>query len=124
MNTEAREGLANDAVSIAEMAGALGGVEEAPPIEEGPLYLTTEMARVGGAQELHPKDRARLVMAYWVLGAVLFLMVLSAVAYVGVSCSPSEAAKEVFEFVKGFGPPLVTLVLGFYFRDAFSGSES
>lgn len=72
-------------------------------------------------RELHPKDKARLVLAYSVLGGVLLLILASSIAYVALSPSTVDAAKEVFDFVKGFGPPLVTLVLGFYFRDAFSG---
>lgn len=78
---------------------------------------------VGNAKELHPKDKARLIMAYVILGGVLFLCLLSGWALLCVPDARLARAEKLFEFVKGFGPPLVTLVLGFYFRDAVeSGS--
>ncbi|MDG2510975.1 hypothetical protein [Stenotrophomonas maltophilia] len=113
-----------ESVTLWDLSGEMGGAEEALPVQEGSLDLREEIASVGGAQELHPKDKARLVMAYWVLGAVLVLMILSSVGYILLSEHTSAAAKEVFDFFKGFGPPLITLVLGFYFRDAFAGSDS
>lgn len=114
----------NESISLDDLVGELGGAEETLPVQESSVDLSKEMADVGGAQELHPKDKARLVMAYWVLGAVLGLMIASSIGYICVADPTSEAAKEVFEFFKGFGPPLITLVLGFYFRDAFAGPDS
>lgn len=78
---------------------------------------------VGTARELHPRDKARLIMAYVILGGVLGLCLLSGWALLCVPDERLARAQQLFEFVKGFGPPLVTLVLGFYFRDAVeSGS--
>ncbi len=57
-------------------------------------------------------------MAYIILGGVLALFLLSGIALLSVSDQKLARAEKIFEFVKGFGPPLVTLVLGFYFRDA------
>jgi hypothetical protein len=91
----------------------------------GNVDLGVVEEEIGAApRELHPKDKARLVMAYSVLFGVLLLILVSSITYVALSPSSFNAAKEVFEFVKGFGPPLVTLVLGFYFRDAFSGDSN
>lgn len=66
--------------------------------------------------ELPPKDRARLNMAYWVLAGVAGLFLLS---WAALMCGPADRlvhAQTLFEFSKSFGPPIVTLVLGFYFR--------
>lgn len=71
---------------------------------------------VGQAQELPPQDRARLVIASWVLGVLALIFALSGGALIfGPECR-LEQAKEVFDFVKTIAPPIATLVIGFYFR--------
>lgn len=82
------------------------------------IDLSEVSESVGEADELHPKDRARLVMAYVVLGGVFTLFLASGFALLCVSADRLQRAQELFDFVKSFGPPLITLVLGFYFRDA------
>lgn len=82
------------------------------------IDLSEVSESLGKADELHPKDRARLTMAYVILGGVFLLCLLSGIALLCVSDGKLSRAQQLFEFVKGFGPPLVTLVLGFYFRDA------
>jgi len=57
-------------------------------------------------------------MAYVILIGVVCLFVLSGIALLSVSAERLERAQQVFDFTKSFGPPLVTLVLGFYFREA------
>lgn len=71
---------------------------------------------VGSARELAPKDRARLQLAGWVLVA-LFLIVMAALAsLLWGPASRLEDIKEFLSFIKTIVPPLVTLVLGFYFN--------
>jgi hypothetical protein len=71
---------------------------------------------VGEAKELPPQEKARLVIAAWVLGVLALIFVLSGgVMVYGPECR-IEQAKEVFDFVKTMAPPIATLVIGFYFR--------
>ena len=70
----------------------------------------------GTIDELPPKDRARLALAYWVLGASVVLMVGAAFGLVLVSDDRLNEAKTLWEFSKTFCPPVITLVIGFYFR--------
>jgi hypothetical protein len=71
---------------------------------------------VGEAQELPPQERARLVIAGWVLGVLAIIFVLAGgVMIFGPECRLAQA-KEVFDFVKIIAPPIATLVIGFYFR--------
>lgn len=81
-------------------------------IDELPLNDT------GGVQELQPMDRMRLSIALWVLGAILGLIVLAGLALLYAPDSRADQAKAFFEFVKTMGPPIVTLVIGFYFRSS------
>ena len=66
--------------------------------------------------ELGPRDRARLRLASQVLLAVVVMIgvALGAVLF----CPPDrlEEAREFLSFVKTVAPPLITLVLGFYFN--------
>jgi hypothetical protein len=71
---------------------------------------------LGRARELDGKDRARLTLAYAILGGVLALFLLAGAALLFASSEQTEAAKTLFDFAKSFGPPIVTLVIGFYFR--------
>ena len=71
---------------------------------------------VGEAKELPPQERARLVIAGWVLGVLALIFVLAGGAMIfGPECRFAQA-KEVFDFVKTIAPPIATLVIGFYFR--------
>jgi hypothetical protein len=71
---------------------------------------------VGKASELAPQEKARLVIAGWVLSVLAVIFVLSGgVVIFGPECRIKEA-KEVFDFVKTIAPPIATLVIGFYFR--------
>jgi hypothetical protein len=71
---------------------------------------------LGQAQELPPQDRARLTLALSLLSAMAIIFLLSGAALIYGPASRLEQAKEVFDFVKTFTPPIVTLVIGFYFR--------
>lgn len=72
---------------------------------------------VGKAKELPPQERARLLIAGWVLGVLALIFISSGSLMVfGPECRITEA-KEVFDFVKTMAPPIATLVIGFYFRN-------
>lgn len=80
------------------------------------IRIGDEEGEVGSAEELGAKDRARLQLAGRVLVA-LFVSVLVALA--AVLYGPAdrlEDAREFLSFVKTLVPPLITLVLGFYFN--------
>lgn len=85
---------------------------------ESDIDISELSESLGQAAELHPNDRVRRSMAYLVLGGVFFLLVASGAAMLTVSVDRLERAQQLFEFVKSFALPLVTLVLGFYFREA------
>lgn len=72
---------------------------------------------VGEARELPPQERARLVIASWVLGVLAFIFVLSGGVMIFGPEPRITQAKEVFDFVKTIAPPIATLVIGFYFRN-------
>lgn len=80
------------------------------------IRIEDEEGNINLPKELGPKDRARLRLAGWVLVA-LFAIVLVALA--AVLYGPTDRladAREFLSFVKTLVPPLVTLVLGFYFH--------
>lgn len=88
----------------------------AKPRDPQEIRIEDEEGDIGSASELGPKDRARLQLAGWVLVA-LFVNVL--VAFGALLWAPAhrlDDAKEFFSFVKTVVPPLITLVLGFYFN--------
>lgn len=88
----------------------------AEPINLPEIRIEDKEHETGSASELGPKDRARLRLAGWVLVA-LFVTVL--VALGAVLWAPADRladVKEFFSFVKTVVPPLITLVLGFYFN--------
>ena len=62
-------------------------------------------------------EKEKIHLARWVLAGLLILFILSFVAYVAKLTFIDEAAtKEVFDFVKVSFPPIVTLILGAYFK--------
>ncbi|MGD9583293.1 MAG: hypothetical protein AB7V26_06440 [Lysobacterales bacterium] len=80
------------------------------------IRIEEKERETGSASELGPKERARLQLAGWVL---VFLFVTVLVALGAVLWAPVDRladAKEFFSFVKTVVPPLITLVLGFYFN--------
>ena len=80
------------------------------------VRLTEVEPRYGQVQELPPHDRARLSIAVKVLGAIAVIIILAGMAMVFGPDNRVEEAKSLFDFVKTIAPPIVTLVLGFYFR--------
>ena len=66
--------------------------------------------------ELGPKDRARLRLASQVLLAVLVVIAMSLAAVIWCPADRLGPATEFLSFVKTVAPPLITLVLGFYFN--------
>ncbi len=84
---------------------------------EKPLRLTDVEPRVGEAEELPPHDRARLTIAVNVLGAIALIVVLASLVLVYGPSDRLDEEKVIFEFVKTIAPPIVTLVIGFYFRN-------
>lgn len=84
--------------------------------KDEPLRLADLEDDIGKAIELSPQEKARLTLARWILGAVFVLFVLSGLAVLAVPDARVAHAQEIFDFIKSFGPPIVTLVIGFYFR--------
>lgn len=82
--------------------------------QEPSLVIADEAREIG--EVMPPLQRARLGLAYWILGGVAVVMIG---AGVGVLYGPAERldeAKMLFEFAKTFGPPIITLIVGAYFR--------
>lgn len=71
----------------------------------------------GKAEELPPQDRARLRVAGQTLLGVAAFTLLSGAALVFAPDNRVTQAEAMFEFVKTIAPPLVTLIIGFYFRN-------
>lgn len=71
---------------------------------------------IGRAEELSPKDRARFKLAGWILGSLLLLVLVSAALLAWGPIDRIAFIKEFFSFIKTFVPPMVTLVIGFYFQ--------
>ncbi|MGV7245533.1 hypothetical protein [Caballeronia sp. M23-90] len=62
-------------------------------------------------------EKERLRLAKWVLLGLAVLFFASLLAYVTkVSFLNSDSTKEAFGFVRESFPPIVTLILGAYFR--------
>lgn len=88
------------------------------PLQDEEVVITAD--QVGDVEDISPRDRARLTMAYLVLAGVAVLVLLSWIALVFGPESRQAQAQIFFDFTRAFGPPLVTLVLGYYFRDSQS----
>lgn len=84
--------------------------------KDEPLLLADLEADIGRATELSPQEKARLTLARWILGAVFVLFIAGGAAVLGAPDSRVTQAQDLFDFIKSFGPPIVTLVIGFYFR--------
>jgi hypothetical protein len=82
---------------------------------EEKVELKTVEDQLGKVNELDPA-KVRLNLAKWILIGVFTLIVASSSAMLFAPECRIEQAKAIFEFAKAFGPPIVTLVIGFYFR--------
>lgn len=80
------------------------------------LELENLVDKQGEAEELPPADKARLKLAGWVLTAIFLAFIASGGALIFGPVDRMEQTEAVFEFVKTMGPPIATLVIGFYFR--------
>lgn len=85
-------------------------------VELKPVELSTVEQELGNVNELDPPAKVRINLAKWILAGVFLLLVGSSYEMLNVADGRLEQAKEIFEFAKSFGPPIVTLVIGFYFR--------
>lgn len=92
--------------------------QQAPerPHSEEPLELTSVEKLVGSLKDITPKERMRLTLAYALLTGVAVILLLSGAAVIWAPEGREEQAQALFDFAKSFGPPIVTLVIGFYFR--------
>lgn len=70
----------------------------------------------GEAIELSPQDKVRRSIASWLLIGLFALVLLSAWMLVCIPDSRISHAADFFAWVKAFVPPIVTLIIGFYFR--------
>lgn len=84
--------------------------------EREDIDLTTELRHMGKADELPPRDRARLALAKYILLALGLFLFASALLLCYAPAERLSEAREIFNFVKTVAPPLVTLVIGFYFN--------
>jgi hypothetical protein len=85
--------------------------------DEEQVRVTDLEPEVGEAKELPPQARVRLKIATYVLGAVGLIVILAMLLMIFCPDNRIDQAKTVFDFVKTIAPPIVTLVLGFYFRN-------
>ena len=88
----------------------------AEKMEQVQVRLTDVEPSVGRAEELPPAAKARLNIAVGVLAALGMLMTLSGAALIYGPENRLEQTRLVFDFMKTMVPPIVTLVIGFYFR--------
>lgn len=71
---------------------------------------------VGKADELSPQDKARFSLAKWVLLFIaLFLLLAFSGRYYATGSNQIDAAKAILDFCSTVAPPIVTLILGYYF---------
>lgn len=80
------------------------------------IDLEEEEKEVGSLNELPPHDRARLTLATWFLVSLGALMLGSWLLMVFGPEARLAETREIFNFVKTVVPPLITLVIGFYFN--------
>jgi hypothetical protein len=85
--------------------------------EEKPVRLTDLEPKIGEARELPAHDRARLTIAVNVLGAVALIVLMACLLLVFGPADRIQEERLIFDFVKTIAPPIVTLVIGFYFRN-------
>lgn len=86
------------------------------------IRISEEEQKVGTAKELPAKDRVRLVLASYMLGGLAVLLIGSGVLLAVAPADHMGDARDFFTFVKSFVPPLVTLIIGFYFTSQSSDS--
>lgn len=86
------------------------------------IRLSDEEQKIGTAKELPPKDRIRLYLASWMLGSLAVLLIFSGGLLAWAPADHMVDVRDFFAFVKAFVPPLVTLIIGFYFTS--QGSDS
>lgn len=79
------------------------------------IRISDEEQKVGTAQELPPKDRVRLYLASCMLGGLGVLLIGSGALLAFAPADHMADVRDFFTFVKAFVPPLVTLIIGFYF---------
>jgi hypothetical protein len=74
---------------------------------------------LGGVEEIPYFDKQRFQIGKWVLGAGAAFLAGACILLVvaGESVTAQANASKVFDFAKTSIPPIITLVLGFYFRD-------
>lgn len=86
------------------------------------IRISDEEQKVGTAKELPPKDRVRLYLASYMLGGLAVLLIGSGVLLAFAPADHMADVRDFFTFVKAFVPPLVTLIIGFYFTSQSSDS--
>ena len=91
-------------------------MDKSDHITPEPISLKDLSKDIGQAKELPTKDRARLKLAAHILIGLGLIFVASAWVHIYGPIETREEAAEVFEFVSTFAPPIVTLVIGFYFN--------
>lgn len=84
------------------------------PLRE--IRIEDKEDEIGEAAELGPKDRARLVLAGWLLLGLFVLTLIAGGMIMWAPESRVSGVNDYFAFVKAVVPPLVTLVIGFYFN--------
>ena len=110
-----------DSVRLGDRVNEIGAARKAP--REQVIKIVDREEDVGAAPvELPPKDRARYLLAGRVLLALLGVIIVAAYLMIYGPESRRAEAAEFFSFAKAAVPPLVTLVLGFYFNSQNNGS--
>ena len=71
---------------------------------------------LGQTEELPPEDTERLRLAFAVLTGTAIFFVYSSLCMLFANDKHAQEATALFDFAKSFGAPIITLVLGFYFR--------
>jgi len=78
------------------------------------ISVSSHLGSTGGAVHLSEEDRLRFARH-----VLLFLFVICLVVFSGYFFQPqNRAAAAIFELIKIGVPPLVTLVIGFYFPNS------
>lgn len=80
------------------------------------IDLSSLVSDAGEVREMPPEQQARYKMTGFVLIALFILVCGAAILLV---CAPEERllqANEFFDFIKAGVPPLVTLILGYWFH--------